>query len=67
VAAKLRRDLNTEVAMVRGNYGEFKVLVDGNVVIDGGVRVTLGIMPSSARVLATVRTALAAEAPGALH
>jgi hypothetical protein len=36
VAARLRRELGAEVEMVRARYGEFKVLVDGDTVIDGG-------------------------------
>jgi hypothetical protein len=36
VAARLRRELRTEVEMVRGRYGEFKMLVDGKTVVDGG-------------------------------
>ena len=35
-AAKLRRDLAIDVEMVHGRYGEYKVLVDGRTVIDGG-------------------------------
>ena len=36
MAAQLRRELSTDVEMVRGRYGEFKVFVDGDVVMDGG-------------------------------
>ena len=36
VAAQLRRELQTDVEMVSGHYGEFKVLVDGDTVIEGG-------------------------------
>jgi hypothetical protein len=42
VAARLRRELKTDVDMVRGRYGEFKVLVDGETVIDGGALAGLG-------------------------
>jgi hypothetical protein len=59
VAARLRRELNTDVDLVKGRYGEFKVLVDGKVVIDGGALVTVGIMPSGKRVVETVRPLLA--------
>jgi len=58
VAARLRRELNTEVDLVKGRYGEFKVLVDDKVVIDGGALVTLGIMPSGKKVVETVRPLL---------
>jgi hypothetical protein len=59
VAARLRRDLQTDVEMVRGQYAEFKVLVDGDVVIDGGALTALGIMPSRRKVVDAVRARLA--------
>ncbi len=55
MAARLRRELKTDVDLVKGRYGEFKVLVDDRVVIDGGALVTLGIMPSGNKVIETVR------------
>ena len=55
MAARLRRELKTDVAMVRGGYGDFKVLVDGEVVVDGGAAAFLGVMPSRARILAAVK------------
>jgi hypothetical protein len=58
VAAKLRRELGVEVDMVHGRYGEFKVLVDGEIVVDGGARAVLGLLPSSPKILATVRARL---------
>ena len=64
VAAKLRRALNTDVDLVKGRYGELKVLVDGKVVVDGGALVTLGIMPSAKKVLETVRPLIAQPASG---
>lgn len=45
--------------MVHGHYGEFKVLVDGDVVIDGGPLGFLGVLPSSRKVLETLRARLA--------
>jgi hypothetical protein len=59
VAARLRRELKTDVEMVRGHYGEYKVLVDGRVVIDGGPMVILGVMPSGRKILEAVRGAMA--------
>ena len=59
MAARLRRELKTDVDLVKGRYGEFKVLVDGNVVIDGGTLVALGIMPSGRKVVDTVRPLIA--------
>ena len=55
VAARLRRELKTDVDMVRGRYGDFKVLVDGEVVVDGGSAAFLGIVPSRAKILAAVK------------
>jgi hypothetical protein len=63
VAARIRRELHAEVEMVHGHYGEFKVLVDGEVVSDGGALTFLGIMPSASEVIARVRERL--EEPGA--
>ena len=58
MAAKLRRDLGIEVEMVHGAYGEYKVLVDGETVIDGGALTTLGIVPTGRKVVDAVRTHL---------
>jgi hypothetical protein len=58
VAAPLRREPRTDVDMVRGRYGEFKVLVDGKTVVDGGALGALGVLPSKRKVLAAVRDAL---------
>ncbi len=58
MAARLRRELRADVEMVRGHYGEFKVLVDGNVVIDGGAAAFLGVLPSGRKIEAAVRTCL---------
>jgi len=58
VAAQLRRELKTDVEMVRGQYGEFNVLVDGDTVIDGGAAAFLGVLPSRRKILAAVRARL---------
>ena len=58
MAARLRRELGIEVEMVRGHYGEFQVLVEGETVVDGGAWGALGVLPSSRKVLDTVRTRL---------
>ena len=55
MAARLRRELGTDVEMVRGHYGEFKVLVDGETVIDGGALSALGVLPSGRKVVEAVR------------
>ena len=58
VAARLRRDLNAEVELVGGPYGEFKVVVDGETVVDGGAWAALGILPSGSKVVEAVRARL---------
>jgi hypothetical protein len=58
VAARLRRELQTDVEMVRGHYGEFKVLVDGEAVIDPGALAIVGVLPSGRKVVDAVRTRL---------
>jgi hypothetical protein len=49
--------------MVHGRYGEYKVLVDGETVIDGGARVILGLVPSGKKVVEAVRARLRPESP----
>jgi hypothetical protein len=44
--------------MVRSHHGEFKVLVDGETVIDRGGWGALDVLPSSRKVLETVRSRL---------
>jgi hypothetical protein len=60
VAARLRRELGIEVETIRGHYGEYKILVDGETVVDGGPMVVLGLMPSARKVIDKVRARLAA-------
>ena len=55
MAARIRRELQADVDMVRGRYGEFKVLVDGKTVIDGGALAALGVLPSGRKVVEAVR------------
>jgi len=59
VAARIRKELGTEVDMVRGRYGEFKVLVDGKVMIDGGALAALGVLPSGRQIVDAVQARLA--------
>jgi hypothetical protein len=58
VAARLRRELATDVDLVHGPYGQFKVLVDGVTVVDGGKWAALGVLPSRATVVDAVRAKL---------
>lgn len=44
---------------VRGRYGEYKVLVDGETIVDGGRQVVLGIMPPARKIVEKVRSQLA--------
>jgi hypothetical protein len=44
--------------MVHGRYGEYKVLVDGDDVIDAGALAALGIAPSARKVVAAVKQRL---------
>jgi hypothetical protein len=59
VAARLRRELQTTVDLVRGRYGEFKVTLDGETIVDGGQWAAVGILPSSRKVVDLVRARLA--------
>ena len=58
MAARIRRELQTEVDMVHGRYGEYKILVDGETVIDGGSLAILGVLPSGRKVVEAVRQRL---------
>ena len=46
--------------MVRGRYGEFTVMVDGETVVDGGALAALGVLPSGRKVVDAVRRKLSA-------
>ena len=59
MAAKLRRELSIDVDMIKGSYGEYKILVDGKTVVDGGAKVSIGIMPKASRSIDVVRRELA--------
>ena len=61
VAARIRRELQADVDMVRDRYGKFTVTVDGETVIDGGRTAVLGIMPSGAKIMTAVRDRLKRE------
>ena len=55
----MRRELGIEVEMIRGNYGEYKFLVDGETVVDGGPLVIVGVMPPMRKTIDAVRARLA--------
>lgn len=54
----MRREFGIYVDMIRGHYGEYKVLVDGETVVDGGPLVVLGLMPSARKTIDKVRQRL---------
>jgi len=58
VAARLRRELQADVDMIRGKYGEFKILVDGETVIDAGALAVVGVLPSGRKIVEAVRARL---------
>ena len=60
MAAALRRELGEEVEKRAGAYGEFKVLVDEEVVVEAGALGFLGVLPAVGSVLERVRERLAA-------
>jgi len=58
VAAKIRERFAVEPEMVHGGYGEFRVLVDGEPVAQSGAWGFMGVVPSVASVLESVRRRL---------
>lgn len=58
MAARLRRELGIEVDLIHGRYAEYKVLVDGQTVIDGGALTALGVVPTGRKVVDAVRARL---------
>ena len=48
--------------MIKGHYGEYKFLVDGETVVDGGPLVVVGIMPPARKTIAIVREKLTGPA-----
>jgi hypothetical protein len=58
VAAKLKRELQIIVELTKAHYGEFQILVDGEVLVDGGAKAILGIPPSGKKVVDAVRLRL---------
>jgi hypothetical protein len=56
VAARLRRELDADVEVVGGPYGQFRVEVDGKTFLEGGALAALGVLPSAQKVLESVRS-----------
>jgi hypothetical protein len=44
--------------LVRGHYGEFQVLTDGETIIDGEAAAFLGVLPSATKIVAAARDRL---------
>lgn len=61
MAADLRDALGADVQLENGHYGEFKVFVDGEQVVDGGPLAFAGILPSVAGVRELVASHLASK------
>lgn len=55
MAAQIKSELNVDAEMVHGRYGEFKIQVDGETVVDGGGDAVPGILPSANRIVEAVR------------
>ena len=58
MAARIERELHVEVKKIKGCYGEYKILVDGKTIIDGGTKALLGILPSGKKVVDAVKARL---------
>jgi hypothetical protein len=54
----LRRELKADVEVLGGPYGQFKVELDGEPVVEGGPLAMLGVLPSARTVLEAVRAHL---------
>ncbi len=58
MAARIRKSFGEEVEMRHGRYGEFQVLVDGEVAVASGALGFLGVLPSLRQTLEAVRAKL---------
>lgn len=58
MAARIRKELGTEVTLAPGAYGEYTVLVDGEAVVTAGRFAIFGVVPPAPRTLAAVRARL---------
>ena len=59
MAARVKKELNADVQVVGGPYGQFHILVDGALVFDAGRLASLGVLPSSKQVVDLLRAKLA--------
>jgi hypothetical protein len=58
VAVRILKELEIQVQLEHGAYGEYRVILDGRVIIDGGARVIIGVHPSTSRIVEAVRSRL---------
>lgn len=65
MAAKVRRVFHADVEVVGAPYGHFEVLLDGELVLEGGPLAALGILPSASDVIEALRGARADAATAA--
>ena len=59
MADRIERELGIEVEKIKGHYGEYKILVDGEILINGGAKVVLGLYPSGKKAVEAVKKRLA--------
>ena len=64
VAARLRRELDADVEVIGGPYGQFRVDLDGKTVLEGGPLAMFGVLPSGQVVVEAVRANLGKAEPG---
>jgi hypothetical protein len=69
VAAELRRRLGADVEVVTedGAYGEFKVFIDGQQVLNAGSLAFLGVLPTVRTVREVVEAHRGQSAKGGAH
>ena len=58
MAARIKRELHVDVDKIKGHYGEYKILVDGETIFDGGATALLGILASGKKVVDAVQRKL---------
>jgi hypothetical protein len=61
VAASLKDDPRFEVEVVEGRYGEFTVLVDGELIVESGPLGFVGVLPSVQKVRALIERRFRAQ------
>ena len=62
MAARIERELQVKVDKIKGHYGVYKIMADGETILDGGTKALLGILPSGKKVVEAVKRKLAEAA-----